>query len=416
MSTPWSYRGGHLSAGEVPLAGLADRHGTPLYVYHRPTIAERISSVRSAFREHPTRLCYSVKANSNLRLLKWLAERELGFDVVSGGELERLETVGASPSTIVFAGVGKTREELSRAVGGGLWMINLESVEEARLVGELARDRGVRVPVSVRLNPDVDARTHRHITTGRKVDKFGIVLEEFEPLVGWLGTHPHVELVGLHMHIGSQITDPEPYRAGLGVLLDCGRTARSAGAPLRWINAGGGFGISYDGDPVPTPADYAGAILPGVRDFGAELLLELGRYLVGPAGCLLTRVLYRKERDGRALVVVDAGMNDLMRPALYEARHRIWSVADLDGTRPTDIAGPICESSDFLGRNRPLPPLETGDVLAVLDTGAYGMAMANHYNSHPRAAEVWITEDGAVETIRRRETVADLLAVEREAL
>lgn len=416
MSIPWSYRGGRLSAGEVPLAALADRHGTPLYVYHRPTIAERIERVRSAFRDHPTRLCYSVKANSNLRLLKWLAERELGFDVVSGGELERLEAVGVPPSAVVFAGVGKTPEELSRAVGGSLWMINLESVEEARRVAQLARARSLRVPISLRLNPDVDAGTHRHITTGRKLDKFGIALEEFGPLLDELVGDPQVELVGLHMHIGSQITDPEPYRAGVRVLVECGRTARAAGAPLRWVNAGGGFGISYDGGPVPTPEEYARAILPGVRELGTELLLELGRYLVGPAGCLLTRVLYRKVRDGRVLAVVDAGMNDLLRPALYEARHRIWPLVEGDGTQPTDVAGPICESSDFLGRDRPLPPLEAGDLLAVLDTGAYGMAMANHYNTHPRAAEVWITETGAVETIRRRETVDDLLAVEKEAL
>ncbi|MGH7570776.1 MAG: diaminopimelate decarboxylase [Gemmatimonadota bacterium] len=416
MSSPWSYREGDLAAGGMPLAHLADRHGTPLYVYHRPTIAERVSRVRSAFRDHPTRLCYSVKANSNLRLLKWLAQLGVGFDVVSGGELERLEAVGVPPSEVVFAGVGKTPGELSRAVGGGLWMINLESVEEARRVAELARGHARPTPVSLRLNPDVDARTHRHITTGRKVDKFGIAIGEFEPLIEWLSADPHVEVVGLHMHIGSQITDPEPYRDGLRVLLDCGRTARSAGAPVRWINAGGGFGISYDGDPVPSAEDYARAILPGVQDFGAELLLELGRYLVGPAGCLLTRVLYRKERSGRALVVVDAGMNDLVRPALYEAKHRIWPLTERDGSRPTDIAGPICESTDFLGRDRPLPPLEPGDLLAVLDTGAYGMAMASHYNTHPRAAEVWITEDGVAETIRRRETVDDVLAIEREAL
>jgi diaminopimelate decarboxylase len=241
-------------------------------------------------------------------------------------------------------------------------------------------------------------------------------MEEFEPLLGWLADERNVELVGLHMHIGSQITDPEPYRAGLRVLLECGRTARSAGAPVRWINAGGGFGISYDGEPVPSAEDYARAIVPGVRDFGAELVLELGRYLVGPAGCLLTRVLYRKDRSERALVVVDAGMNDLVRPALYEARHRIWPLIEGHRTRATDVAGPICESSDFLGRDRPLPPLEPGDLLAVLDTGAYGMVMSSHYNTHPRAAEVWITEDGQVETIRRRETVDDVLAVERESL
>ncbi|MGH7588737.1 MAG: diaminopimelate decarboxylase [Gemmatimonadota bacterium] len=416
MPIPWSYHDDELAVGGVRLADLADRHGTPLYVYHRPSIASRVAGVRAAFRDHPTRLCYSVKANSNLRLLKWLAGLEVGFDVVSEGELDRLTEVGVPFDRVVFAGVGKTPREIERAVAAGLWMVNVESVEEAERLDGLAAGRGIRTPVSLRLNPDVDARTHRHITTGRKVDKFGIALAEFPPLLEWIVESPGLELVGLHMHLGSQITDAEPYAAGLDVLLDCGRAARTAGASLRWINAGGGFGISYDGDPVPGPDAYARAIVPRVREFGAELLLELGRYLVGPAGCLLTRVLYRKERDGRPLAVVDAGMTDLMRPALYEARHRIWPVRRRNGERPTDVGGPICESSDFLGRDRLLPPLEPGDLLAVLDTGAYGMAMSSHYNSHPRAAEVWITEDGSVETIRRRETAKDLMAVERESL
>jgi diaminopimelate decarboxylase len=413
---PWSYHAGELAAEGVRLADLADRHGTPLFVYHRPSIASRVAGVREAFRDHPTRLCYSVKANSNLRLLKWLAGLEVGFDVVSEGELDRLAEVGVPFDRVVFAGVGKTARELERAVAAGLWMVNVESIEEAEQLAGLAAERRIRAPISLRLNPDVDARTHRHITTGRKVDKFGIGLAEFPPLLEWIPRSPSLDLVGLHMHLGSQITDAEPYAAGLDVLLDCGRAARSAGASLRWINAGGGFGISYDGDPVPGADAYARAIVPRIREFGAELLLELGRYLVGPAGCLLTRVLYRKERDGRPLAVVDAGMTDLMRPALYEARHRIWPVRRRNGERPTDVGGPICESSDFLGRDRPLPPLESGDLLAILDAGAYGMAMSSHYNSHPRAAEVWITEDGSVETIRRRETARDLMAVERESL
>lgn len=416
MSIPWSFHDDELIAGGVRLRDLADRHGTPLYVYHRPSIASRVAAVREAFRDHPTRICYSVKANSNLRLLKWLAGEDVGFDVVSEGELDRLAEVGIPFEKVVFAGVGKTPHELERAVAAGLWMVNVESVEEAERLGALAAARGIRAPISLRLNPDVDARTHRHITTGRKVDKFGIGLDEFPSLLTWIAEFPALELVGLHMHLGSQITHTEPYAAGLDVLLDCGRAARAAGASIGWINAGGGFGISYDGDPVPEPAAYARAIVPPVREFGAELLLELGRYLVGPAGCLLTRVLYRKERDGRPLVVVDAGMTDLVRPALYEARHRIWPVRRRDGERATDVGGPICESSDFLGRDRLLPPLEPGDLLAVLDAGAYGMAMSSHYNSHPRAAEVWITEHGAVETIRRRETARDLLAVERESL
>jgi diaminopimelate decarboxylase len=274
------------------------------------------------------------------------------------------------------------------------------------------------VPISLRINPDVDAGTHRHITTGTSADKFGISPAEYRSLLPWLAAVPGLDLVGLHMHLGSQIIDPDPYRRGIAVLLECGAQARAAGLDPRWLNAGGGFGIAYDGGEAPDPAAYAAVLVPAAREFGAELLLELGRYLVGPAGCLLTEVQYRKTRAGRELVIVDAGMTDLLRPALYDAFHRIVPLRACDPgrDRPTDVAGPICESTDFLGRERRLPPLERGDLLAVLDAGAYGMSMASHYNTHPRAAEVWIDERGAVERIRRRETAADLLAVEREAL
>jgi len=416
---PFDYERGGLAAGGVDLADLADEHGTPLYVYHLPAIEKRVREVREAFAAHPTRICYSVKANSNLSLLGWLAELGLGFDVVSAGELGRTAEVGIPPGDVVFAGVGKRSDELDAAVRAGLWMVNLESVEELDAIAAAARCADRRgVPVSLRVNPDVDAGTHRHITTGRSVDKFGIALSELDELLGRIGGVPEVELVALHMHIGSQITDPAPYGKAIDVLIDGAHRAREAGHDLRWLNAGGGFGISYAGEAVPRAADYAAAILPAVREFGTELLLELGRFLVGPAGCLVTEVLYRKTRAGRSLVIVDAGMTDLLRPALYEADHRIVPLAEPDpnGVRPTDVAGPICESTDFLGRGRDLPPLERGDRLAILDTGAYGMAMASHYNTHPRAAEVWIDESGGVETIRRRETVDDLVAVEREAL
>ena len=419
MDTPFQYQGGELQAGGVELARLAAEHGTPLYVYHRPTIAARLDAVRQAFREHPTQICYSVKANSNLCLLKWLAGLGVGFDVVSAGEIARTAACGVGADRVVFAGVGKTRAELEAGVEAGLWMINVESVDEARTLGEIAALRGgLEVPISLRINPDVDAGTHRHITTGTSADKFGISPSEYRSLLPWLAAVPGLALVGLHMHLGSQIIDPDPYRRGIAVLLECGAQARSAGLDPRWLNAGGGFGIAYDGGDAPDPGAYAAVLVPAAREFGAELLLELGRYLVGPAGCLLTEVQYRKTRDGRELVIVDAGMTDLLRPALYDAFHRIVPVmaSDPGDDRPTDVAGPICESTDFLGRERPLPSLERGDLLAVLDTGAYGMSMASHYNTHPRAAEVWIDERGAVERIRRRETAADLLAVEREAL
>lgn len=420
VSDAFDYRDGALAAGGVSLEALAAAHGTPLYVYHRPTIAGRIDAVRSAFADHPTHLCYSVKANSNLRLLKWLAGLGVGFDVVSAGELARTRAAGADPARVVFAGVGKTPEELAAGVAAGLWMINVESVEETRALAEMARAAGRRaVPVSVRLNPDVDARTHRHITTGRRTDKFGVGMAEYRELLGWLAERPELELVGLHMHLGSQITDAGPYAAGIEVLAGRFAEARAAGHAPRFLNAGGGFGISYDGAAVPAAAEYAAALVPTARALGVELLLELGRYLVGPAGCLVTRVLYRKDRpDAARLVIVDAGMTDLLRPALYAAEHRILPVrADGSGAAAsTDVAGPICESTDFLGRGRSLPPLEQGALLAVMDAGAYGMTMASHYNTHPRAAEVWVTERGTVEVVRRRETVADLLAVEMEAL
>jgi diaminopimelate decarboxylase len=419
VETPFQYENGELRAGGVSLARLAAEYGTPLYVYHRPTIEMRLDAVRQAFRDHPTRVCYSVKANSNLRLIKWLAGLGVGFDVVSAGEIARTAACGVTGDRVVFAGVGKTRAELEAGVAAGLWMINVESVDEARVLADIAGRRGgAPVPISLRVNPDVDAGTHRHITTGRSADKFGISPAEYRELLPWLAGVNSLELVGIHMHIGSQITDPAPYGRGISVLLECGAEAREAGLDPRWVNAGGGFGIAYDGGVAPTPADYAAALIPAVRKFGAELLLELGRYLVGPAGCLLTEVQYRKTRGGRALVIADAGMTDLLRPALYEAWHRIVPLSEADpaDARPTDVAGPICESTDFLGRERPLPPLERGALLAVLDAGAYGMSMASHYNTHPRAAEVWIDESGTVERIRRRETAEDLLAVEREAL
>ena len=420
VETPFRYEDGELRAGGVPLAQLAAAHGTPLYVYHRPTIAARLDAVREAFRSHPTEICYSVKANSNLRLLKWLAGLGVGFDVVSAGEIARTAASGVPAGRVVFAGVGKTRAELEAGVAAGLWMINVESVDEARVLADVAGARREEspVPVSLRVNPDVDAGTHRHITTGRSADKFGISPAEYLELLPWLARTPALELVGLHMHLGSQITDPGPYARGIAVLLECGSEARAAGFAPRWVNAGGGFGIAYDGGEAPAPEDYAAVLIPAVREFDAELLLELGRYLVGPAGCLLTEVQYRKTRAGRELVIVDAGMTDLVRPALYEARHRILPLVESDAgpERPTDVAGPICESTDFLGRERPLPPLAGGDLLAVLDAGAYGMSMASHYNTHPHPAEVWIDESGRVETIRRRETADDLLAVEREAL
>jgi diaminopimelate decarboxylase len=409
MATPFDYADGQLGVDGVSLTDLASEFGTPLYVYHRPTIDARLAAVREAFDDYPTRVCYSVKANSNLRLLKWLNSREVGFDVVSAGELTRAVIAGVPAERVVFAGVGKTEAEHQQAVASKLWMITLESVEEAEAVTRLADAMGrSAVPVALRINPDVDAL--------REMDKFGLIPAEFEDALTWVLERPEVELVGLHMHLGSQITDMRPYEQGLEEVVRCVNQAQEAGAPLKWINAGGGFGISYDGESVPDVADFAAAIVPAIRPTGIELVLELGRFLVGPAGCLLTKVLYNKPRPDRQLVIVDGGMTTLLRPALYGAEHRVWPVEQHDGAlEPTDVAGPICESTDYLARHRSLPRLESGATLAILDAGAYGMSMVSHYNSHPGPAEVWITEDGAIETIRRRETIEDLLAIDMEA-
>ena len=417
MSTPFDYADGQLGVGGVSLADVASEFGTPLYVYHRPTIGARLAAVREAFGGHPTRVCYSVKANSNLRLLKWLNSQGVGFDVVSAGELARAVIADVAAERVVFAGVGKTNAELQQAVASKLWMITLESVEEAKAVTRLADAMGrSAVPVALRINPDVDALTHPHITTGRGMDKFGLIPAEFADALHWVVERSEVELVGLHMHLGSQITDMRPYKQGLEEVVRCARQAQEVGAPLKWINAGGGFGISYDGESVPAAADFAAAIVPMIRATGVELVLELGRFLVGPAGCLLTKVLYNKPRPDRRLAIVDGGMTTLLRPALYGAEHRVWPVEENDGAlEPTDVGGPICESTDYLARRRQLPRLEAGALLAVLDAGAYGMSMVSHYNSHPGPAEVWITEDGEVELIRRRETIEDLLAIEMEA-
>lgn len=417
MTSPFTYRDAWLQAGSVPLGELAERFGTPLYIYHGPTVSGRVDEVREAFEPLGVRLLYSVKANPNLHLLRHLAGLGLGFDIVSGGELARLQAIGADPDRIVFAGVGKTGVELRAALEAGVGLLIAESVQELHRIDGLAREMGrPAVDVGLRLNPEVDAGTHRHITTGRRQDKFGLLLEDYRGVLDdpvWEGP---LRLAALHVHLGSQITATAPYRSGTIFLRERLEEARHQGHAPRMLDLGGGFGIPYDERPVPSAGDYARELAPFLEGVGIEAAIELGRYLVGPAGVLLTRVEYTKSRDGGQLLVVDAGMTELLRPALYDAYHHIQPVAE-----PTtadrvlcDVAGPLCESSDFLGRERQLPPLAPGDLLAVMDTGAYGMAMAGGFNSRLRPAEVWIGDGGEVRLIRRRESLDDLLAPERE--
>ncbi len=415
MSGVFEYEDGTLSADGIPLDALAEEFGTPLYVYSRPAIKERIAEVLSAFSSHPTRICYSVKANSNHHLLRWISDQQLGFDVVSGGELRRLLMAGIPVNRTVFAGVGKGDEELQLAFESDIWMITVESAGEAHRLSQIVQTGGRKTTqIGLRLNLDIDARTHRHITTGRKEDKFGIESDSLPELTGWLADHSELEPICLHMHLGSQITSVDPYVEGVGRLLETREMFQEAGFNISWINIGGGFGISYQEDAVPAAAEYAASILPMISGLDTGLILELGRYLVGPSGCLIARVLDSKCRNKRTLLIADAGMTDMMRPALYEAYHRIVTVkkADDSDTILCDVAGPICESTDMLGWKRLLPDLQRGDLLAVMDAGAYCMSMASNYNSRSRPAEVMITGKGEYELIRRRDRPEDIWGCE----
>ncbi len=419
MSDPFTCIKGLLCAGDVPLDRLADEFGTPLYVYDQAVIRSRIEAVKSAFESIEMQLCYSVKANSNLRLLLYLHGLDVGFDIVSGGELHRLAVTGISSDRTVFAGAGKRQDELEMAIRAGVWLITLESRGEIDLLAEVMRGSGTgTIDVALRLNVDVDAGTHRHITTARQRDKFGISLAELPGILHRLQEIPAIRPVALHMHLGSQITTTTPYRRGMDRLVTAAEEFESAGYPIRWLNAGGGFGISHQGETVPRFDEYAEVLIPPVASTGRGLILELGRSLTGPAGCLVTEVLYRKRQGDRDLLIVDAAMNDFQRPALYDAHHRILPLDQRpDGTTLLfDVAGPICESSDIFGEGRALPDTEPGMRLAIMDAGAYGMSMSGNYNSRCRPAEVWVTESGRVELIRRRETVDDLITVEREGL
>jgi len=403
---------------EIPLDRLADEHGTPLYVYSGPAIRERVQAARTAFAAHETLICYSVKANSALHLLRFMNDFELGFDIVSGGELHRLGAVGISTDRTVFAGSGKGRDELEMAIRCGVWLITIESTGEAELLAEVATDVGARqIEVALRLNVDVDAGSHPHITTARRRDKFGIDLDKLPDLLRLLKKSPLIRPICLHMHLGSQISDVEPYRKGIQRLVEAAAEVEEAGYAVRWLNAGGGFGIALQGEMVPGFGDYAEAILPLIAESGRGLILEPGRSLVGAAGCLVTEVLYRKQQGDRTILIVDAGLNDFLRPALYGASHRIEPVGESRGRRQTvDIAGPICESTDVFGVECDLPAIGPGARLAILDTGAYGMSMSGNYNSRCRPAEVWASGGGRIELIRRRETHDDLILIEREGL
>jgi diaminopimelate decarboxylase len=403
-----------LACDGVPLEQAAAEHGTPLYVYSRAALEAAYQSYAAAFARVPHRICYAVKANGNGALLRLFAGLGAGADIVSGGELLAARRAGFTPERIVFAGVGKSEAEIALGLEHGIGEWNAESEDEIARIAAAAAVRGKRARVSLRVNPDIDARSHPYISTGLRETKFGVDIGQALEMLHRARSHSGVELVGVQCHIGSQITEIEPITAAARALAELSRELLAEGFALQTIDIGGGLGVSYDGSGVPDPARLAAAVLPALEGLPLLLLLEPGRSLVAAAGALLTRVLYVKQGHGKRFVVVDAGMNDLLRPALYESFHRIEPVRTRGKPHElVDVVGPVCESSDFLARGRELESPEPGDLLLVRDAGAYGFAMASNYNMRPRAAEVMV-EDGKVRLIRRRETFEDLVRTEVE--
>jgi diaminopimelate decarboxylase len=423
----FSYRERTLYCEGVPVPGLAEKYGTPLYVYSTKTLVHHLSQLQTAFAPANPLICYSLKSNPNLGLCRLMAEHAAGFDVTSGGELYRALKAGGTGPKIVFAGAGKTDAEIRMGLDTGVLLFNVESEGELLALGEVARAMGKVARVALRVNPDLPPKTHAKTDTSVKGVKFGLDIETVLEFAHKVVDHSHVKVVGLHMHLGSPILSVEPYRQGIDKGLALIDSLRRQGHRIEYLNMGGGFGIHYRNQEALPAAAFAEVILPGVKKAGCKLILEPGRFIVGNAGILVSRVIYTKESGGKHFVIQDAAMNDLIRPTLYDSFHRIWPVqpaaafpapptdyeADIPGTRKVDVVGPVCESGDFLARGRALPPVQRGELLATFSVGAYGMAMSSNYNGRPRAAEVLV--DGATHrVVRRRETFEDLVRPEIE--
>jgi diaminopimelate decarboxylase len=409
------YRGNVLHCERVPLSALAEKHGTPLYVYSASTVRDRYRTFDRAFRGFPHSVCYSVKANSNLALLKRLATLGCGFDVVSGGELLRvLQAAKSAAKRVVFSGVGKTAEEMDAALRAGILMFNVESESEMARLAERAARLKKTARLAFRVNPDVPAETHPYIATGLHKHKFGVPMDAAPRLYEQAAREKWLKVSGVSVHIGSQITSVTPFGAAMERVAELVRRLKGDGHRIRYVDAGGGLGIRYDAQELPEFADhakeFARAVTRPLRGLGVHLLLEPGRSIVGPAGALMVRVLYKKSNNGKSFVVVDGAMNDLIRPALYGAHHEIVPAerAAAEEREIVDVVGPICETGDFFARDRALPPVKEGGLLAILDTGAYGMSITSNYNTRPRAAEV-LVDGKRASVIRKRESFEDLV-------
>jgi diaminopimelate decarboxylase len=413
-AAPFATRGGELWCEDVPLAALAARFGTPLYVYSRAAILGAYAGYATALAGRRSLVCYAVKANPSLAILDLLARAGAGFDIVSGGELARVLAAGGDASKVVFSGVGKTESEIEGALRAGILTFNLESVAELEIVERVAAHVGVRAPVSVRTNPDVDPKTHPYITTGLKQNKFGVAYAETLALYRRAAASPHLSVVGIDCHIGSQITEAQPYVDAAERVLDLVEALERDGMTIEHIDFGGGLGIRYQDETPPAPGELVRALLARVdaRGHGGKtVMFEPGRSIVGAAGALVTQVLLLKHGEAKNFAIVDAAMNDLMRPALYQAWMRVLPVRAASGPAARyDVVGPVCESGDWLARDRELA-IAAGDLLAITDAGAYGMSMASNYNTRGRPAEVMVDGTAAYE-VRRRETVEELFAAE----
>ena len=405
-------RDGSLCIEGVPAEEIARAHGTPCYVYSRAALVDAVRRFQSALDGRESLICYAVKANSNLSLLALFAELGSGFDIVSGGELGRVIAAGGDPGRVVFSGVGKSEREMRDALAAGILCFNVESADELERLDAVAASAGRRAPVALRVNPDVDPKTHPYISTGLRSNKFGVAYDEALPLYRRALAMPNLRICGVACHIGSQLLDPSPAAEAAGKILDLVEALRREGISLDHVDLGGGFGIRYRDEEPPSFAEYLAPLLDLFAGRRERLLFEPGRALVGNAGILLTRVEYLKHGQEKNFAIVDAAMNDLMRPALYDAWHDIVAVRPRQGLPQTyEVVGPVCESGDFLGHGRSLA-LAEADLLAVMSAGAYGMAMSSNYNTRPRPEEILVDGDRAI-SIRRRERVEDLFAAEQ---
>ncbi len=404
----FNFKNGHLYCENIPVKDIAEKIGTPTYVYSSATINNNLELFDEAFKDYPHLFCYSMKANSNLSILAITAKKGWGIDIVSGGELFRALKAGVDPKKIVYAGVGKTSKELKEAIDADILLINIESEAELEAIDKIGKQSEKEVSVALRINPEIELETHHNIATGKKGTKFGLSFIRAKEIFLKRANYKNIQIEGLHMHIGSQIISLKPYEEAVRKMVEFIEELKKEGVPIQWLNIGGGMGITYKEEIPPTPSQLADAILPLIEKTGCKLIIEPGRFIVGNAGILITKVLYTKISEDRNFIIVDAGMNSLVRVALYGAYHEILSEEQKDGTIVADVVGPICENTDFFAKNRELPPFKQGDYLIIMSTGAFSFSMSSNYNSHTRPAEVLIDNSRGY-LIKRRESYLDLI-------